>query len=101
MPGPRAARPERGAPEETFIDLYATLATAPAIGCSLLGQAELDRLDSWLEPSEHALLIAARGRYSFKGSGYVRGGVFSIASISSRETAVCASATASTGGWAP
>ena len=71
-----AARPERGAPGETFIDLYATLATAPAIGRSLLGQAELDRLDSWLEPGEHALLIAARGRYSFKGSGYVRGGIF-------------------------
>ena len=39
-----AARPERGAPEETFIDLYATLSTAPAIGRSLLGKAELDRL---------------------------------------------------------
>ena len=31
-----AARPERGAPEETFIDLYATPATAPAIDRSLL-----------------------------------------------------------------
>ncbi len=31
-----AARPERGAPEETFIDLCATLVTAPAIGRSLV-----------------------------------------------------------------
>ena len=71
-----AARPERGAPEETFIDLYATLATAPAIGRNLLGKAEIDHLDFWLEPGEHALLIAARGRYSFKGFSYVRGSIF-------------------------
>ena len=29
-----------------------------------------------MEPGEQAILIAGRGRYSFKGSGYVRGGIF-------------------------
>ena len=29
-----------------------------------------------LEPGQHALLIAANGLYSFKGSGFVRGGIF-------------------------
>lgn len=71
-----AARPERGDSAETFIDLYAALASAPAIGLSLLGEAERSNLLEWMEPGEHALLVAARGRYSFKGSGYVRGGIF-------------------------
>ncbi len=71
-----AARPERGESGDTFIDLYAALASAPAIGHSLLGEAERGNLLDWMEPGEHALLLAARGRYSFKGSGYVRGGIF-------------------------
>lgn len=29
-----------------------------------------------LEPGEHAILMMGDGRYSFKGSGYVRGGIF-------------------------
>ena len=74
---PRAiAKPERGAPEETFIDLRAALASAPSIGLSLLGAAEYANLTSWIGKDGHALLIAGRGRYSFKGSGYVRGGIF-------------------------
>jgi NosR/NirI family transcriptional regulator, nitrous oxide reductase regulator len=36
-----AARPERGAPEDTFIELYAALVSQPAIGRSLLGDSRL------------------------------------------------------------
>ncbi|PWE34347.1 regulatory protein NosR [Maritimibacter sp. 55A14] len=71
-----AARPAKGAPEETFIDLKAALVSVPGIGRSLLGEAEYANLRNWLRPGEHALLLAGRGRYSFKGSGYVRGGIF-------------------------
>ena len=70
------ARPERGAPEETFIDLRAALASVPSIGLSLLGEAEYANLVEWIGEDGHALLVAGRGRYSFKGSGYVRGGIF-------------------------
>ena len=70
------ARPERGAPEETFIDLRAALASVPSIGLSLLGEAEYANLVDWIGEDGHALLVAGRGRYSFKGSGYVRGGIF-------------------------
>ena len=71
-----AARPESDDPEERFIDLYAGLVSVPIIGRSLLGDAEYESLRTRLEPGQHALLIAANGLYSFKGSGFVRGGIF-------------------------
>ncbi|WP_417517978.1 4Fe-4S binding protein [Minwuia sp.] len=70
------ARPERGEPADTFIDMKAALVSVPSIGISLLGEAEYANLKSWLKDGEHAILVAGRGRYSFKGSGYVRGGIF-------------------------
>ena len=71
-----AARPEPGAAADTFIDLQAALVSVPALGLSLLGEAEYQNLQSELAAGEHAILVAGRGRYSFKGSGYVRGGLF-------------------------
>ncbi|MGM0583654.1 MAG: 4Fe-4S binding protein [Pseudomonadota bacterium] len=74
---PRAVeRPEAGPEGDIFIDMSAALVSVPAIGRALLGPEEYGRLQDWLEPGEHAILVAARGRYSFKGSGYVRGGIF-------------------------
>ncbi|WP_168220475.1 NosR/NirI family protein [Azospirillum thermophilum] len=70
------ARPEPGSPDEPFIELYAALATIPTIGRSLLGDAEYQALTQRLKPGQHAIVVAAQGRYSFKGSGYVRGGIF-------------------------
>ncbi|MEP2703835.1 MAG: 4Fe-4S binding protein [Roseibium sp.] len=74
---PRAIkRPEPGPDTDTFIDLYLALADVPSIGLSLLGEAEYSNLKDRLKEGEHALLVMGRGRYSFKGSGYVRGGIF-------------------------
>ena len=74
---PRALkRPEAGPETDTFIDLYLALADVPSIGLSLLGEAEYANLTKRLKEGEHAILVAGRGRYSFKGSGYVRGGIF-------------------------
>lgn len=70
------ARPEPGAADEPFIDLYAALVSIPSVGRSLLGEAGYAALAARLAPGQHAILIAANGRYSFKGSGYVRGGIF-------------------------
>ncbi len=69
-------RPEEGAPDESFIQLYAAVVSIPAIGRSLLGEAEYNNLTQRLEPGQQAILLAGDGRYSFKGSGYVRGGIF-------------------------
>ncbi|MRH22601.1 4Fe-4S binding protein [Rhodovulum strictum] len=71
-----AARPLADPPETSFIDLYTALVSVPAIGERLLGLAEHANLRRWLNEGEHAILVAGRGRYSFKGSGYVRGGLF-------------------------
>ena len=68
--------PETGAGDEIFIELYAALVTAPGIGRSLLGEAEYQNLLKRLKPGQQAILLAGNGRYSFKGSGYVRGGIF-------------------------
>ncbi|NNE81694.1 MAG: regulatory protein NosR [Silicimonas sp.] len=69
-------RPEKGDPDDTFIDLHAALVSVPAIGRSTLGEREYANLTNWLEPGEHAIVLLGRGKYSFKGSGYVRGGIF-------------------------
>ncbi len=70
------ARPEKGDPEDTYIDMRAALVSVPSIGLSLLGPEEYANLTEWLEPGEQAVLLLGRGAYSFKGSGYVRGGLF-------------------------
>ncbi|MCZ7559579.1 MAG: NosR/NirI family protein [Burkholderiaceae bacterium] len=71
-----AARPEPGAADEPFIDLYTALVSQPAIGRSLLGDDEYASVARMLAPGQQAILIAGDGLYSFKGSGYVRGGIF-------------------------
>ncbi len=77
-----AAHPEPGAPDDTFIDLYVALASVPSIGRSLLGDGTYDRLrdrlkaDGGDDHKRSAIIVAANGRYSFKGSAYVRGGIF-------------------------
>ena len=74
--GKAAERPESRDPAKTFIELYAALASVPAIGRSLLGEDGYRALAQRLEPGQQAILLAADGAYSFKGSGYVRGGIF-------------------------
>jgi NosR/NirI family nitrous oxide reductase transcriptional regulator len=69
-------RPESGDPGEVFIELYAALVSIPTIGKSVLGDGEHRNLAKRLKPGQQAILLAADGRYSFKGSGYVRGGIF-------------------------
>lgn len=71
-----AERPMTEAPETTFIEMQTALVSVPAIGRSILGEAEYANLEGWLQPGEHAIVIVGRGLYSFKGSGYVRGGIF-------------------------
>ncbi|WLW63794.1 4Fe-4S binding protein [Achromobacter aegrifaciens] len=71
-----AANTEGSADADGFIDLYAALVSVPAIGRSLLGDTEWQRLKERLKPGQQAVLVAGNGAYSFKGSGYVRGGIF-------------------------
>ena len=75
------------AADATFIELYAGLASIPSVGRSLLGQSRYEQLARQLKPGQQAVLVAGRGAYSWKGSGYVRGGIFDrIALIQGEET---------------
>lgn len=65
-----------GAEDETFIDLYYAYLNAPTIGRNLLGESQYNWLMAELQPGDHAIAVMASGIYSFKGSGYVRGGIF-------------------------
>ncbi len=71
-----AARPETGDLNDAFVELYIANAAIPSIGHSLLGDQEYKNMKAALKPGQQAILIGGSGRYSFKGSGYVRGGIF-------------------------
>jgi NosR/NirI family nitrous oxide reductase transcriptional regulator len=71
-----ASHPESATPDDRFIELYLAPVSVPSIGRSLLGDAAFDRLAQKLAPGKAAMLIAGDGAYSFKGSAYVRGGIF-------------------------
>jgi NosR/NirI family nitrous oxide reductase transcriptional regulator len=71
-----ADKPETHDPNDRFIDLYLAPASVPSIGRSLLGDVAYERLAARLKLGQSAILVAGDGAYSFKGSGYVRGGIF-------------------------
>ncbi len=72
--GVDAASPEQAG--DTFIDLYVTQLNPPTIGRNLLGDNQYRFLMQDLKPGEQAIAVLGRGLYSYKGSGYVRGGIF-------------------------
>jgi NosR/NirI family nitrous oxide reductase transcriptional regulator len=66
---------ERG--KTPFIELYFGYLNQPDIGRALLGADGWDQLMARLKPGEHALfVIRTAGAESFKGSGFVRGGIY-------------------------
>ena len=79
---------EEGEADEIFIELYAAVVSIPSIGRSLLGENEYRNLRKKLKPGEQAILLAGDGRFSFKGSGYVRGGIFDRFQIVQGDTSI-------------
>jgi NosR/NirI family nitrous oxide reductase transcriptional regulator len=71
-----AGNAETSDPNDTFIDLYLAPVSVPTIGRSLLGDTAYEQLRARLKPDQQAIVVAGDGAYSFKGSGYVRGGIF-------------------------
>lgn len=61
---------------DTFIDLYYAPLNVPTIGQNLIGDSEYQWLMDELAPGDQAFSVMGNGLYSFKGNGYVRGGIF-------------------------
>ncbi len=76
MHGAEAEAPADGEPPEPFIDLWFTIADARPVGTGLLGVHQYEWLMKQLQPGQHLLVVAGEGTSSFKGSGFVRGGMF-------------------------
>ncbi|WNC71798.1 4Fe-4S binding protein [Thalassotalea psychrophila] len=61
--------------QDMFAEIYFAQADIPSVGRNLLGESEYRWLMSTLKEGEHAIALLGNG-YSYKGSGYVRGGIF-------------------------
>jgi NosR/NirI family nitrous oxide reductase transcriptional regulator len=67
---------------QPYIDLYFGYLNAPAVGKNILGERNYESLMAELKPNEHAIFIVANGLASFKGSGFVRGGIYDRIQVS-------------------
>ena len=63
-------------PAGLYTDLNAALLTPPVIGQNLLGRQVYENLFGALGAQDNAILVAANGLYSFKGTAWKRSGVF-------------------------
>ncbi len=62
---------------DPFIELWFGDLNHPDLGRSVLGELGFRNLRDRLKPGEHAIFIVrTRGAESFKGSGFVRGGIY-------------------------
>jgi NosR/NirI family transcriptional regulator, nitrous oxide reductase regulator len=62
--------------EDVYLDLFIAVVTPPSIGRNLLGEVRYQQVMAELKPGETAVAVFSRGKGSFKGTGFVRGGVF-------------------------
>lgn len=60
-----------------YLDLWFGYLNQPTLGRAILGKSNYESLMERLEPDEHAIfIIRTGGGESFKGSGFVRGGIY-------------------------
>lgn len=62
-------------PDGLFTEMLAMQLNVPTVGRNLLGDKAWTELMGWIEPGDHAFLVATRGRYSFVGEDYISGAV--------------------------
>jgi len=62
--------------DDLLVDIYFADLRHPSIGRNLLGDVTYKELIDELEDDKSAIMILNNGSWSFKGSGFVRGGIF-------------------------
>ncbi len=60
----------------TYLDVYFGLVNPPAIGRNVIGDRAYADIMKRLKKGQSAIFVFGKGKGSFKGSGYARGGVF-------------------------
>lgn len=75
-------------PEANYATLYAALATPAQIGANLLGRADHARLLADAAPGTNLVFVGGEGAYSFKGTSWVRTGVFDRVQIAQGERTI-------------
>ncbi len=63
-------------PSGAFIDLTFAIIDPPHIGAALMGEHNYAWMTGRMKPGEHLVVVLGNGSSSFKGSGFVRGGIF-------------------------
>jgi NosR/NirI family nitrous oxide reductase transcriptional regulator len=71
--------------EDIYLDLYFGMVTAPSIGKNVLGEKFYKETIGGPEAGEISIAVFSRGKGSFKGSGFARGGIFDRFSIEQEE----------------
>ena len=88
--GTEAEHVDEASPEQKqdmFAEVYFAQLDIENIGRNILGDQEYTWLKQELKPGEHALILMGNG-YSFKGSGYVRGGIFDRIQLLQNDAAI-------------
>lgn len=62
--------------DEAYLDLYIGVITPPSIGRNFAGDSMYYEAMSKIKGSGSAIAIVSKGEGSFKGTGFVRGGIF-------------------------
>jgi len=73
--------------KDMFAEIYYTLIDIPTIGKNLFSESDYQWLMSKLKEGEHLIGVFGNG-YSFKGSGYVRGGIFDRIQVHQKDNAI-------------
>lgn len=70
---------------ENYLDLYFGIATVPSIGLNVLGEKLYSETMNRLDKGESTIVVFSKGKGSFKGSGFARGGIFERFNIEQQE----------------
>ncbi|NQV82858.1 MAG: regulatory protein NosR [Rhodospirillales bacterium] len=62
--------------DSLFIDLYTGLISPPRVGENLIGKLDFNELLGGMAANDQIIVVVADGLYSFKGTGYIRSGLF-------------------------
>ncbi len=75
-------------PKAPATELWASYLSVPEIGRAVMGKANYDALMKEFRPTDHAILVATRGRYSLQSPAHRVGGVPDLLSITQSGLAI-------------